>query len=83
LENGRTALMVPPGDIDALTCALVRLLDDAGLRGTLSAAGRQLFTAQFSMPAYDRALVGVYDRFVPGRGGAGFAPATVEGPDRI
>jgi glycosyltransferase involved in cell wall biosynthesis len=41
LEDGRTALLVPPGDDEALARALVRLADDAGLRARLGAAARR------------------------------------------
>ncbi|WP_298585707.1 glycosyltransferase [uncultured Kocuria sp.] len=40
VHDGRTGLLVPPGDADALTHGLVRLLDDAGLRARMGAAGR-------------------------------------------
>ncbi|MGD8498219.1 MAG: glycosyltransferase family 4 protein [Chromatiales bacterium] len=39
------ALLVPPGDADALTQALSRLLDDPGLRRRLAAAARRAATA--------------------------------------
>lgn len=38
LEHERTALLVPPGDVDATAAAVVRLLDDEGLRKRLGAA---------------------------------------------
>src|SRR5439155_12156466 len=40
LEDGRTALLVPPGDEEALARALLRLVDEAGLRASLGAAAR-------------------------------------------
>ncbi|MFF0990860.1 glycosyltransferase family 4 protein [Kocuria nitroreducens] len=40
VDDGRTGLLVPPGDTDALTEGLARLLDDAALRGRMGAAGR-------------------------------------------
>ena len=47
LEDGRTALLVPPGDAQALACAIRRLRDDEGLRrslgGAASAAARERF----------------------------------------
>ena len=39
--DGDTALLVPPGDTDALTACLARALDDAELRARIGAAGRQ------------------------------------------
>jgi glycosyltransferase involved in cell wall biosynthesis len=38
LEHQRTALLVPPGDVDATAAAVVRLLDDEELRKRLGAA---------------------------------------------
>ena len=40
LEDGATALLVPPGDEAALSGALVRLVDDAALRRRLGGAAR-------------------------------------------
>jgi glycosyltransferase involved in cell wall biosynthesis len=41
LEDGRTALLVPPDDADALCAAIVRLVDDACLRARLGTAARE------------------------------------------
>jgi phosphatidyl-myo-inositol alpha-mannosyltransferase len=41
VENDREALMVPCGDIDALTDAIVRLIDDQTLRLRLGKRGRE------------------------------------------
>jgi glycosyltransferase involved in cell wall biosynthesis len=41
VEDGRTGYLVEPGDSDALRGALVRLLEDAQLRATMGAAGRE------------------------------------------
>lgn len=40
LDDGRTGLLVPPGDAGGLAVALGRVLADGRLRATLSAAGR-------------------------------------------
>jgi phosphatidyl-myo-inositol alpha-mannosyltransferase len=60
----REALLVPPGDADALRSALRALLDDPGCRAALVAEGR-LRADEFSMthlaerflPLYERAMV--------------------------
>lgn len=38
LESGRTGILVPPGDVDALAAAIMRLADDRGLRERIAAA---------------------------------------------
>jgi glycosyltransferase involved in cell wall biosynthesis len=47
VEDGRTGLLVPPGDHHALTTALERVLSDETLASQLGAAGRQLVCAEF------------------------------------
>jgi glycosyltransferase involved in cell wall biosynthesis len=39
--DNETALVVPPGDVDALAAKIALALDDAGLRARIGAAGRQ------------------------------------------
>jgi glycosyltransferase involved in cell wall biosynthesis len=41
LVDGESALLVGPDDPDALSAAIVRLIDDAGLRENLGRAARQ------------------------------------------
>jgi glycosyltransferase involved in cell wall biosynthesis len=43
LEDGRSALLVPAGDPDALAAALARLAADAALRERLGAAARGVY----------------------------------------
>ena len=65
LEDGRTALLVPPGDITAAADATVRLLEDGALRERLGQAALQEAIANYSWEAHVgrilRALEGELD----------------------
>jgi glycosyltransferase involved in cell wall biosynthesis len=50
-EDGRTGLLVPPGDAGALATAIGRVLDSAELRTRLSAAARQRVLSRFTWRA--------------------------------
>jgi glycosyltransferase involved in cell wall biosynthesis len=50
--DGRTALVAPRRDVDALARALARLVEDDGLRARLARQGRELVTTRFD---WDRA----------------------------
>ena len=55
LADGETALVVPPGDVGALTGALLRLAGDAELGRRLARAGRRLAVERLSLDAtFDR-----------------------------
>jgi glycosyltransferase involved in cell wall biosynthesis len=47
IEDGVNGLLVPSGDAQALAAALKRLLEDAGLRARLRAAGHTTLTRDF------------------------------------
>jgi glycosyltransferase involved in cell wall biosynthesis len=59
-EDGVTGLLVPPGDPGALAAAIVRLLDDADLRGRLGRAGRQRVLKEFTWRATAEGTVRQY-----------------------
>ena len=60
LEDGRTGLLVPPGDTAALANALERLLNDPALAAELGARGRELVAARFT----DSALLDGWRGFI-------------------
>jgi glycosyltransferase involved in cell wall biosynthesis len=52
LEDGRTALLAPPGDVPVFADAVARLLGDAELRGRLGEAALQEAAAHYSWDAH-------------------------------
>jgi glycosyltransferase involved in cell wall biosynthesis len=58
--GGETALLVPPGDVDALAAAVGRALDDAHLRHVLGRAGRARVLEHFTWQATAQGTVAEY-----------------------
>jgi rhamnosyl/mannosyltransferase len=58
--HGSTGLTVRPGDAVALADALTTLLDDAGLRARLGAAGRSRVEAEFDVGTMVGSIEGLY-----------------------
>jgi phosphatidylinositol alpha-mannosyltransferase len=65
-----TGMLVPPGDVQALAEAVVRLLGDEPLRRSLGAAGRRVAEERYSWDTIARRLLDVYD--LVGRGEPAF-----------
>jgi phosphatidylinositol alpha-mannosyltransferase len=57
----RDALLVPPGDVEALRAALVQVLDDGALRAQLVASGRERAT-EFSMSRLAERYLDLYEQ---------------------
>ena len=47
VDDGRTGLLVPPGDVEALARAIERFARDAGLRAEMGRAGRAFVTERY------------------------------------
>jgi glycosyltransferase involved in cell wall biosynthesis len=74
VDEGATGLLVPPADPEALGAALQRLLDDAGLRRRMGAAGRQRVAENFDVGAQRRAHLELYARELARHGAPSFIP---------
>jgi len=57
LEDNRTALLVPPGDPDALASALARLSDDRALRECLGAEARRVVLERHTWRAHTQRTI--------------------------
>jgi glycosyltransferase involved in cell wall biosynthesis len=62
VPDDQTGTLVPAGDAPALAAALDRLARDPELRDRLGAAARRRAEQQFSLAAFRRAHVALYDR---------------------
>ena len=60
LTDGETALLVPPGDPDALAVALSRLQSDSRLRQKLAGSASALVQSRYSLPPMLDALTALY-----------------------
>ena len=49
VRDGENGLLIAPGDVDALTQAMIRLLDEPRLRRQMGEAGRSLVQREFSI----------------------------------
>jgi glycosyltransferase involved in cell wall biosynthesis len=62
VEDGRSGLLVPPGDSGALAAALASLIDDVERRRTLAGAGRDKIIRSFRFEDMIQAYEQVYER---------------------
>ena len=60
VQDGATALLVPPDDAGALRDAIATLLEDPARAAALGAAGRLRVAAEFAPPAMVRATLDLY-----------------------
>ena len=64
IEHGRTGLLVPPRDPEALAASIIRLLTDHPYADTLGRAGRDLVHERFCVELMVRAVETIYDEAV-------------------
>lgn len=72
VEDGVTGVLVPPGEVDALADAIVRLLADDGERARLGAEAHRRVAERFSAAAASRRMEALYDALLastPARSG--------------
>lgn len=62
LDDGSTALFVPPGGSREIASALRRLIDDAALAERLAAGGRCLYRQEFTMEIFVDRIAALYRR---------------------
>jgi len=62
IENGKTGILVPKKDPDALASQLERVLDDPELAAELARKGRERVAAQFGIEAAARRAMDVYEK---------------------
>lgn len=60
MENGKSGIIVPPGDADALAHALRRLITDSRLRNAIATAGRQHFNDVLSYSRFLNQIETIY-----------------------
>ena len=60
VRPGETGLLVPPGDVPALTGALKSLIEDSGLRARLGEAARRLHRERLDLDGYAGRLAAIW-----------------------
>jgi glycosyltransferase involved in cell wall biosynthesis len=66
VDHGRTGILVPEGDLDALTRALERLVTDDHLRTRMGADGRTWVVERFDLARQTARLEALYDSIAAG-----------------
>ncbi|MHA6616959.1 glycosyltransferase family 4 protein [Pseudonocardia sp. DLS-67] len=66
VEDGRSAVLVPPDDVDSLMNAMRQVLDDRGLRERLGGEARRRVLAEFDVDVVWRRLDALYREVIGG-----------------
>jgi glycosyltransferase involved in cell wall biosynthesis len=62
VDDGVSALVVPPGDVDGLTVALRRCVLEPELRHRLGQGARQVYIERYNVADYPEVIAAVYRR---------------------
>ena len=65
-QNGRTGLVVPPGDVAALRLAIQQLLDNLDLRRQYGEEGRERVVSEFTSELHARRMLSLYEGLLNG-----------------
>lgn len=79
VQDGRTGLLFPPGDLASLTNAIASLANDPKKTAEMGAAGRQLVRDRYSASSHYQALTKLYDQMRPNAIGNRPAPLGAKG----
>ncbi|VAX25418.1 hypothetical protein MNBD_NITROSPINAE02-1148 [hydrothermal vent metagenome] len=70
VEERRTGFLTPPGDIDALADAILRVLQDRELAERLGATGRQVASTKFTEKKFVNRFIEIYENLLAHNGKA-------------
>jgi glycosyltransferase involved in cell wall biosynthesis len=65
LQDGVNGLMVEPGDVDALSAAIVRLASDRGLRESLRVQAAETVHNRFNAAVMTKEIENIYTKIIP------------------
>lgn len=64
VDDGKTGILIPPGDKEALAQAMVRLLSDSDLAARMGKAGKEKIDARFSAKTMVKEIEKVYNELI-------------------
>lgn len=64
VKDGKTGILVPPGDEDAIADSVIRLLDDPELRRKMGSAGRKHVREKFSVNLKVKETIDLYEKLM-------------------
>ena len=65
VEDGKNGILVPAKDVDALSCAMVKLIEHHELREKMAQQSRAIVGAQFDLVKMVKDIESIYDNHHP------------------